>query len=195
MVHTGRLQGHAFEARIYAENPENGFLPAGGRQAKQAPWEIDPGPCSCCFLSPCLVMPTVCTMHGRPHSDVHSWDCKHTGLVCSTEGEPASQQSVPIRPQGAALASPAGRHLLPERAAACGLGGAGGRHGGLAGCASRRVWSLCPHSLRSAHALAHSQLGPPSPLAEHLAQAGSVRSACCPPANRSGHHLIRRPHF
>lgn len=26
------LQGHAFEARIYAENPENGFLPAGGRR-------------------------------------------------------------------------------------------------------------------------------------------------------------------
>jgi hypothetical protein len=25
------LQGHAFEARLYAENPENNFLPAGGR--------------------------------------------------------------------------------------------------------------------------------------------------------------------
>lgn len=34
------IKGHAFEARIYAENPENGFLPAGGRVLR---WRVPPG--------------------------------------------------------------------------------------------------------------------------------------------------------
>lgn len=33
-------QGHAFEARLYAENPENDFLPAGGRVLR---WRVPPG--------------------------------------------------------------------------------------------------------------------------------------------------------
>jgi 3-methylcrotonyl-CoA carboxylase alpha subunit len=32
-------QGHAFEARLYAENPENNFLPAGGRVLR---WRVPP---------------------------------------------------------------------------------------------------------------------------------------------------------
>lgn len=37
-----RIQGHAFEARLYAENPEQGFLPAIGQIAL---WEGPPGAC------------------------------------------------------------------------------------------------------------------------------------------------------
>lgn len=33
----GAPRGHAIEARIYAESPENGFLPAGGRVLHWAP--------------------------------------------------------------------------------------------------------------------------------------------------------------
>ncbi|PSC74742.1 Methylcrotonoyl-carboxylase subunit mitochondrial [Micractinium conductrix] len=34
------IDGHAFEARIYAENPDNNFLPAGGRVLR---WRVPPG--------------------------------------------------------------------------------------------------------------------------------------------------------
>ncbi|GAB4816461.1 hypothetical protein N2152v2_003507 [Parachlorella kessleri] len=34
------IQGHAFEARLYAENPENNFLPAGGRVLR---WRVPEG--------------------------------------------------------------------------------------------------------------------------------------------------------
>ncbi|KAL4853752.1 Methylcrotonoyl-CoA carboxylase subunit alpha [Chlorella vulgaris] len=34
------IKGHAFEARLYAEKPENNFLPAGGRVLR---WQVPPG--------------------------------------------------------------------------------------------------------------------------------------------------------